>query len=606
MCSVTGIISKSGSLNPDADQEIGFLLGRLHHRGPDSRAALRCAPHVLLGSNRLRITDAANPQADMPMVAADGRTAIVFNGEIYNHLDLRRDLAGYPFRTNSDTEVLLAAYLKWGPSCLDRLEGMYAFCIYDGWTNDIFMAADPTGQKKIYLYEDGNDFVFASEIDALIADPFRNKTVNWDAMGEYVAQRFIVGADTHIKEINKIEPGTWMRIDPRGQKYQSRFYHLPLANKGNDDPAAAMTAIHDAVRQGCRSTFNLEVSYGLLLSGGIDSAAVLAAGHAEGLRFKTYSVGFRPTGKIIPQAGSVFDEFEHSRFLARHYDTDHHEIVLDDVDYCDYLDRWADMSGEPLGSQEAPCLIRLFEQASGNVRVMFTGSGPDEVFDGYSYGQKLSSSSLHSLPVDYFNSFHWAGDADFKKLVPGHDPQARVSRFYGDVLDRYQGKLANALQAVQAMNFHGRLSVYEFQQIDTVSMRHSIECRSPLADRRLIAAAFSCDPSILRYGGEEKGVYKQALKDLVPPQIVARKKQGFPVPAEMWFSKPFEDRARSVFDSRSILAGGGFLNRAELSRLWNNPDPATRNIFSRLYTAERILQKQVQSPAIDRPGVLGI
>ncbi|RYG60015.1 MAG: asparagine synthase (glutamine-hydrolyzing) [Alphaproteobacteria bacterium] len=586
MCSIIGHISKTPQASAMA--EVQHLLHAMHHRGPDAGHARTCSNTTLLASNRLRITDAANPAADMPMVSPDGRFTLVFNGEIYNHTQLRNQLAGYPFTTSSDTEVLLAAFATWGRACLPMLEGMFAFCIHDATDDSTLIASDPTGQKTAYIYEDDTAILVASELDPLISNPHRTK--NWDHNGlaEYIAQRFILGGNTHIRQIRKLLSGTWEQFSPQGHT-QGRFYHVPIGRQHFADVPAICDTLKQTVTNACNLTFNLEVPYGLFLSGGIDSTAVLALASQRGLTMRTFSIGF-DMHNLLPNSPSVLNEFEYSRALAKQFNTLHHEIILRDEDYCTYLDTWADMSGEPLGSQEAPCLVRLMEEAHPHVRVVFSGSGPDEIFDGYSSGKDMSAAAMEDLPDVYARTFGWVGGTDLNRLMPHHNATAITAAKLRDILSLYP-QVTNPLQAVQLLHFHGRLGVYEFRQMDVISMNASIEVRSPLTDTSIVAAAFDFDPALKQSGGE-KGIFKQALASVVPPFIRQRKKQGFPIPSEMWFSPAFEARARILFDTDCILVACGLINPAYLRQLWESPDPDTRNIFSRLYTLERILRRQ--------------
>ncbi|KYF76421.1 asparagine synthetase B [Sorangium cellulosum] len=591
MCSIAGILNKKRPIGAAQRDEMASLLEAMHHRGPDARGAVQCASWALLGSNRLRITDARNPGADMPLTSADQRLTIVFNGEIYNHRDLRARLSRFPFRTASDTEVILAAYEAWGLACVEELEGMFAFALFDSATQTGLIACDPTGQKAVYLWEDDDALVFASEIDPLIKDPYRRKDWDLDGLAEFTAHRFILGSTTHIRQIRKLESGTWLTRTPERQE-TGRHYRIPRGDLTRSDVPAIRQEIRNAVVDGCRRTFDLEVPYGLLLSGGIDSTAVLAAARRAGLPMKTFSIGFQPTGQLLPKSTSVFDEFAYSRELAREYATQHTEITLSDTDYCAYLDRWIETAGEPLGSQEAPCLIRLFEEAGRETRVIFSGSGPDEIFDGYSYGRAMADVPLPELAERYFATFHWSGKTDMRQLMPHHDAARLTTSKYRHILSLYGDWPLDSLQAVQLLHFHGRLVAYEFRQMDLISMRHSVEARSPLASTEIVRLAFDFQSKLKQLDGSEKGIYKQALADLVPPVIASRKKQGFPIPAEMWFSRPFAERAAILFDQGCVLSGAGLVDPRYLRRLWEDPDPATRNLFSRLYTAEGILRRQ--------------
>ncbi|WP_437278516.1 asparagine synthase (glutamine-hydrolyzing) [Sorangium sp. So ce375] len=599
MCSIAGIFNKKRPIGAAQHDEMASLLEAMHHRGPDARGSLQCASWALLGSNRLRITDAGNPGADMPLTSDDQRLAIVFNGEIYNHRDLRARLSGFPFKTASDTEVIIAAYDAWGLACVEQLEGMFAFALFDSATQTGLIACDPTGQKTVYLWEDDDALVFASEIDPLIKDPYRKKDWDLDGLAEFTAHRFILGSATHVRQIRKLESGTWLTRTPERQE-TGRFYRIPRGDLARTDVPAIRQDIRDAVIDGCRRTFDLEVPYGLLLSGGIDSTAVLSAARRAGLPMRTFSIGFQPTGQLLPRSTSVFDEFAYSRALAREHATQHTEITLSDTDYCAYLDRWIETAGEPLGSQEAPCLIRLFEEAGRETRVIFSGSGPDEIFDGYSYGRAMADVPLPELAERYFATFHWSGKTDLRQLMPHHDAARLTTRKYRQILSLYSDWPLDSLQAVQLLHFHGRLVVYEFRQMDLISMRHSVEARSPLASTELARVAFDFQSKLKQQGGSEKGIYKHALVDLVPPVIASRKKQGFPIPAEMWFSRPFADRAAILFDQGCVLSSAGLVDPNYLRRLWEDPDPATRNLFSRLYTAEGILRRQAPHLAPSR------
>ncbi len=588
VCSIIGWIGKTGSVTTTMTAEVQHLLDAMHHRGPDAARMRACSGSTTLASNRLRITDHANPQADMPLVSADGRYTIVLNGEIYNHEEIRRMLPDYPFTTHSDTETLLAAYMTWGRACLDTLEGMYAFCLHDAQTDTTFVACDPTGQKMVYVYEDDSAFVLASEIQPLITNPYRRKDWDLDGMAEFVAQRYILGGNTHIRQIRKIDSGTWVEFSPEGFT-EGRFYRIPLGDQTRSDVDTITQDIRTAVQEGCARTFHLEVPYGLLLSGGIDSTAVLAEAVRQKLPMKTFSIGFK-LRNVAEDSESVLDEFDYSRELARFYGTEHTEIVLNEALYCDYLDRWAEMVGEPLGSQEAACLIRLFEECQKHMRVVFCGSGPDEVYDGYSCGKDLQNVAYDALPEAFFHAFGWIGSTDLRKLMPYHDACALTTTKYRETLALYPD-VTDPLQAVQLLHFHGRLRSYEFRQMDMISMKFSIEARSPLADRDFMKVAFDFDPKLKQWQSE-KGIYKHALQGVVPEFIAKRKKEGFPIPSEMWFSDEFEARARIVLADDSILVGCGLLDKTYLHELWAQKDPNVRNIFSRLYTLEKILRLQ--------------
>ncbi|MEM6903354.1 MAG: asparagine synthase-related protein, partial [Pseudomonadota bacterium] len=189
------------------------------------------------------------------------------------------------------------------------------------------------------------------------------------------------------------------------------------------------------------------------------------------------------------------------------------------------------------------------------------------------------------------DSFHWSGDVDLQRLLPGRDARGISAAKYRRFLEPYGDQVQDALQATQLIHFHGRLGAYEFRQMDTISMAHSVEARSPLVDRALIAAAFNFDPALKQMGGE-KGIFKQSLRGLVPDEIIDRKKAGFPIPEEIWFSRPFEDRAQILFEPGSQVVASGVVDADYMKATWERRDVNHRNIFSRLYTLENILRRQ--------------
>jgi asparagine synthase (glutamine-hydrolysing) len=575
------------------------LLRSMRHRGPDASASHAPATWALLGANRLRIVDSTNSGADMPLGSTDGLLTIVFNGEIYNHRRLRAELSDYPFRTASDTEVILAAYRRWGRACLDRLEGMFAFAIYDASRDAFFIACDPTGQKTLYLWEDAETLVFASELDALVADPYREKSLDLNGLSEFVLHRFILGSDTHLRQIKKLESGTWLDWS-RAERQLRRYFLVPHAPEPSD-AGTLSEQIRAAVVDEAREAYHVEVPYALMLSGGIDSAAVLAGARSANMQPRTYSIGFSASQARRTTSDSVFDEFEYSRRLAREFETQHTEIALSEGAYCELMDRWSDISGEPLGSQEAPCLLRLFEAAGAEAKVVFAGCVPDELFDGHSYGLRLAGCPLDQVPERYAKTFHWAGSSEFSRLMPDRPAIGLLAAKLAGMLAPYGDRPLDASDAVALLHFHGRLGVYEFRQLDVTSMRYSVESRSPLANRALVRAAFECPSQLRHQEGHEKWIYKQALRGIVPEFVRARRKQGFPVPNEMWWSEPFVERAHILFEPACQLTTCGLLDPAYLKVLWQDPTPGVRNLFYRLYHAECVLRRQ--APACSRPVV---
>ncbi len=592
MCGIAALLNMSPVAGFSAEME--HMLKAQQHRGPDHQGWKQVAANLALGSVRLSITDHANPAANMPLSSPCGRYTIVFNGEIYNHRALRSEL-DYAFSTHSDTETLLAAYMQWGEDMLPRLEGMFAFCIYDEQTGELFCAVDPAGQKFLYLYKGQDAFLMASEIEPLITNPYRSKSWNVPALRECVSQRMINGPETHIREIEKLEAGACMWLSATGEIRRKRYHTYPLGDQSNRDKPAICKSITTAIAQGCAETFDLEVPYGHLLSGGIDSSAVTHYAKAAGLNLHTYSIGFMPFAGETHGIPSTFNEFEYSRFVSEYLGTTHTEITLSPEEYRQNIDKWLDICGEPLESAEAPMLVKLFEVLSQKHKVIFSGSGPDEAFDGYGYGQALADVAPEDIAGAYFDRFNWSFGVDLDKAIPHHaEVRQHVVARINRQLEPYRARTQNPLQLVQLIHMHNRLVNYEFRQMDVISMRHGVEVRSPLADSRLYKAAFNFAPELKAEQGVEKWIYKESLRGILPDQIIDRKKEGFPTPIEFWFSNEFESCMAEIMESGSLLFSLGIVDEAYMRSVYANSGPEHRYFFYRLYCLHKLLQRQAQ------------
>lgn len=594
MCAIAGVINFAKKADEYEKKEVRRMLDCMTHRGPDYSGTESVDHRGVLGSNRLCITDPDNKEAHMPMYSNDRSCCIVFNGEIYNHKGLRKHLTGYPFRTRSDTEVILAAYQAWGKECVDRFEGMFAFCLYDFKTKSFFFAIDPSGQKPLYYLIDEHALVFASEIEALIFNNHRKKT--WDVYGiaEAVAVRYTIGADTHVKEIKKLRSGHWMICNEQGIRIH-QYYTVPIGDQARSDSAAITRDIAETVHAGCTETFDLEVPYGMLLSGGVDSSSVLAEACKAHIPMNTFSIGFQPLEGETFGERSIFDEFAYSRLIARTFGTRHTEIVINSHEYFHYLKQWIDIMGEPLGSQEAVCLCKLFGTVKETCRVIFCGSGPDEVFDGYANGYFLANKpgvTPENITSHYYDSFLWLFDVQPDHLMPGIDVRSRVIAKLEDFLEPYRSRVEDVLQLTQLINFHGRCVSYEYRQMDTISLANSVEVRTPLADRRVTAAAFNCAPGLKNMNGDEKWIFKQAMKRLLPDTITSRKKAPFPIPKELWFTEEYETMVAPLLDDQSPLFQLDILDKDYVRFAWASGNPNMRNVFYRLLVINRVMEKQ--------------
>ncbi len=596
MCGLAGLISFSAPLQAANFEEIDFILKRIKSRGPDSQNIKSCGDYAALGGARLRMTDTKNIEADLPMTSACGRYVAVLNGEIYNHLSLRNELPDRSYRTKSDTETLIAAFQFWGLDCLEKLEGMFAFAIYDQKDRKLYLAKDPAGQKPLYYLQDKEAFVFSSDIKSLIANPYREKSFCPESLSEFISQRMILGTDTHIKEISKLEGGTALIVDSKSESRIKSYYKIPVCEakftNASDIVEELKTRIHHSVVE----SISTEHESALLLSGGIDSTGLLALLQKNGVKPKTYAIGFqRFTGENF-DLPTTFNEFEYSRLAASHFNTDHTEISISAGQYLEAIGAWSQMMGEPLEASEAPLLNILFEKISEDgLRLAFSGSGPDEIFDGYGLGAALKGLSPAEVPQAYFDKFSWVFDVKLANLLPDSftNMRNRVIGKMDQMVAPYTSKTDSPAQASQFINFHGRLQAYEFSEIDTTSMHHSIEVRSPLIAKPIIETAFSFNPELKSHQGIEKWIYKQAWNGIIPDSFISRKKTGFPTPIEFWFSKQYEQAIEdTLLSSSSELLDLQMIDPAHLKSCWQSRNPSYRCIFYRLYCLNLMMGEQ--------------
>jgi asparagine synthase (glutamine-hydrolysing) len=553
--------------------------------------------YAVLGSNRLAITDPDNALATMPFFSSDGNIALVFNGEIYNHRELRDELSSYAFRTGSDTETILGYYQEKGLSqLLEKLDGMFSFCLVDKRTQLVCLAVDPAAQKPLFYWYDRDKLFFASEIDPLISTLQKPPSLDREALIDYLGMCFLIGGKTQYREIKRLEGGCAITID-RGQKTSGvRYFQIPspVTDPMSESCEDYLEHLAGVVKNSCMNSMRLEVPYGILLSGGVDSSLLAFHAHRLGLAPNCYSVGFRELrGPSFQTQRS--DEFEYSRAVCKDLGFNHTMVTLTSRDYFESFDRWMAICGIPLASREAPCLERIVRTASEHVKVLFCGSGPDELFDGYGHGA-LGAKQSWPAPSFYSRAFQWLFGVKLEELVGADESESLIESSLRRLLETSGGSSSDITADVNRLDFLGRLQTYEFYQLDLLTMRYGVEGRSPLCSRELIRAAFCCPSVYKRRSQSEKWIFKAAAAKSIPANIAWRQKEGFPIPSELWFQPEFEERAEVLLDRSSTIYDTGLFNREYLLSLWRSKEPGHRNVFLRLLVLERVLARQKDLP----------
>jgi len=523
-------------------------------RGPDG-AGTWSHDGSALAHRRLAVIDLSERGAQ-PMVDDELGLTAVFNGCIYNHRGLRRELeaAGMRFRSESDTEVLLKGWAAWGEGMLDRLAGMFAFALVEHASGRCVLARDRLGIKPLYLQElrDGGLRV-ASSLPALVAAGGVDTSVDPVALHHYLSWHSIVPAPrTILRGVAKLPPATLLVIEPDGRRRERRYWDPPFER----DPARAgwsaedwEDAVMDALRVAVRRRMVADVPVGILLSGGLDSSLIVALLAEQGQRgLATFSVGFRDVGE------RVGDEFEFSDLVAAEYGTDHHQIRVEPERLLPALPRAIAAMSEPMVSHDAVAFYLLSEEVARHRKVVQSGQGADEVFGGYYWYPPLLEAGGDGLDV-YARAFFDRDHEEIASLVAsplGDDPSRRLAREWfsrpgaGTAIDRGLRLDAEVMLVDDPV-----------KRVDNMTMAHGLEARTPFLDHELVELAAMCPPELkLADGG--KGVLKRAARGIVPDGVIDRPKGYFPVPALSHLEGPVLELVADALRSQAARDRGLF------------------------------------------------
>lgn len=564
MCGIAGFTHKNSTPPPE---RIWEAAATLHHRGPDQQGTYS-STDFSLAATRLKIIDLAS--GDQPLLLNDGTTGIVFNGEIYNYIELRKELEalGHRFATHSDTETVLRAFLQWDTACLARLRGMFAFAIWDEPAKRLFLARDRMGIKPLYYARQGEDLFFGSELKAIFVHPEINRKLSLSGLNCYLATNYVASPWTLVDGVEKLPPGCWLEWKD-GQTRLQTYWTLPSGNSRNISMDAAKEELDSLLRKSVQEHLISDVPLGIWLSGGVDSTTILHYAAAEcGAKLKTFSISFQ---------GRSFDESAYIRAAVERYGTEHQELDLNpELGLSSAIEEFASYSDEPSADAGALPVWFLSKLCRTSVTVALSGEGADELFGGYltyradSIAQILrrlprtllrrAASAARRLPVsDDKISFEYK----FKRLLEGSLMPPMMAHLYwnGTFSEAQQRELLklpvpNTLGEIfAAMPNHsnGDLSKYFwFDQTyyladdiltksDRMSMAHSIELRPPFLDHRIVEFAATLPTSLKIRGSRQKLILKALMQDKLPPKILKRKKVGFDIPAHEWLRGPLRE-----------------------------------------------------------------
>jgi asparagine synthase (glutamine-hydrolysing) len=595
MCGFVFAYSQAGGGLPDQSL-LDRMDAAIRHRGPDAHGQEQTA-RAAMRHRRLAIIDLTGGR--QPMSSANGQVWIVFNGEIYNFREVQDELAaaGQPIDTNSDTEVLLHAYLAWGEACLERLNGMFAFAIYDARTESVFAARDRFGEKPLYILERDGTLFLASELKALVDSGLVDKRLDPLALYNYFTSGYIMGPRSIFRGVRRLQPGHCLKAT--GTKLMERRYWAPPApSEERADEGAIIKELTGILADSVRLRLVSDVPVGFFLSGGVDSSAVVAlASEVSGARLETFSIGFDE-----PR----YDEREHARFVARRFGTRHHEFVLEPGSI-DVIEQIAWHADEPFADSSALPTWYLSQLTRRHVTVTLSGDGGDEMFAGYDcyrghvlserlrklpgWLRRAAAAALRSLPAPDTGRrtacLRLARNIEDAALAAGErfaaKQQVAFRRAQLAAISPYLAPLATAdndrglfaplfdpaLPALGAMALWQQtvsLADDMLVKVDRMSMAHSLEVRAPFLDHRLAELMNRVKFGTKLPGGRQKYLLRKAMERYLPASFLWRRKQGFAVPLSHWFKDSLADYIRGKLLAPDAMVGQLF-ERAALERI---------------------------------------
>jgi len=565
MCGFAGELSQRGPADREAVER---MAATMRDRGPDG-AGSWARDRVALSHRRLKIIDLSS-SGDQPMTDDELGLTIVFNGCIYNHRELRRELEGegYRFFSTSDTEVILKAYARWGQECVQRFAGMFAFALYEHESERLVLARDRLGVKPLYLAEVDGALRFASTLPALLEGGGIDTQLDPVALHHYLSWHAVVPAPhTILKGVRKLPPATVMVIERDGERssqtyWRASFSRRPESSDWSTDDWAR--AVQDALRTAVERRMVSDVPVGVLLSGGLDSSlivALLAEGGQRGLA--TFSVGFDAVGD---REG---DEFRYSDLIAETFDTDHHRFHVPTARMLPALDRAIGAMSEPMVSHDAVAFYLLSQEVSESHKVVQCGQGADEIFAGYSWYRPLRDAPGTGADAYQEAFFDRPHDEMATTLQSGFLADGDPSRAF---LDRHFGAPGADDPVDRALRIDTEIMLVDdpVKRVDNMTMAWGLEARTPFLDHELVELAAACPPELkLAEGG--KGVLKAAARSLVPAAVIDRPKGYFPVPALSTLEGDTLTLIREAMDAPRARARGLF-RVDHLERLFAAPN----------------------------------
>ncbi len=581
MCGICGFYSK---------REIGLnnliqMNETMVHRGPDDHGEelyeIRYSYSVGLAHRRLSIMD-LSPLGHQPMTSRDGRVSLVFNGEIYNFLELRKELKDYTFVSSCDTEVIIAAYLKWGISCVDRFNGMFAIAIFDREDDSLYLVRDRIGKKPLYYYLESGNLSFASELKPLMAMRGFRKEIETDILGNYLNHWCIPAPYSIFKNVYKLEPGCILRFQ-YGTVTTNRYWgvtdkYQELFKNPVRDFETAKAELKNKLLDAVKIRMKADVPVGVFLSGGYDSSLVCAmAQHLSDKPVKTYCIGFEQAD---------YNEAPFANKVAEHLGTAHTELYISDTDMYKMVEELPHCYDEPFADNSQIATMLVSKLAKQDVSVVLTGDGGDEFFGGYNVYSKLQ----RAQKIDWIGAIIY-----YAKKIPLVEKNcfkdmSLLLRMVSDERNREiktQVGINNYIRAIDEMMsgkgkehyyfaYESKYGVKQWDirrmlldmetylpneilcKVDRASMKYALECRCPILDKNVMEYSYRLPQNMKDDKGNQKKILKSIVHDYIPQELMERPKTGFGVPINDWLMQQLRGQLEDYADSSFLKRQGIF------------------------------------------------
>ncbi|RKM54291.1 asparagine synthase (glutamine-hydrolyzing) [Butyrivibrio sp. X503] len=640
MCGICGYISKKRI----TEEQLRIMNDTMYHRGPDDSGVelYQGANDYIIGfaQRRLSILD-LSPLGHQPMHSENGRISVVYNGEIYNFLELKKELSDYTFKSNCDTEVIIAAYLKWGIDMVDHIHGMFAIALYDRETDDVYLIRDRIGKKPLFYWVDGKNLVFASELKPIMKCPGFKPEIRKQVLSRFLLQQYIMAPDTVFTDVYKLEAGSYLKFH-NGEIIKKKYWNIKdVYKKMSADPVRsyeeAKEGLKERLKKSVANRMIADVPLGTFLSGGYDSSLVTAiAQELSDQPVKTFCIGFD-----VPR----FNEAEYAKEIAKHLGTDHTEVYITEREMFDLVSSIPQYYDEPFADNSQIPSMLVSKVAKKDVTVALSGDGGDEFFCGYNIYENVRQAQLLDIPGAIVHGIGQipVGSGKLLDKMPfrvkvvanNRNPETKtqlVSEGYIKSCHAFISGKEEMDIPMSALDYiatdynlginkqpilfpvESLYGVRDFQvrrmlldmdtylpedilvKMDRASMKYSLESRCPIMDTEVMEYSFRIPHKYKFYKGDKKHILKDLAYDYIPKELLERPKTGFGVPMDQWLRGPLKEQLLD-YSSTSFLKKQDIFDVDYVSEFINNyvvngdGGPATGANYSKIAWSFYIFQQ---------------